>query len=100
VRRHRAMTMTAKEIENIVNRVLSERVGTYGFNGASVHVGQDHDGDEALFIEARYAHTDREIDPGAFYGLTSAVRAALAHAGEDRFPYIRHRFDERQRVAV
>lgn len=100
MRRHATMTVTVEQIEEIVNRVLTERVGAYGFNGATVRVGQDHDGDEALFIEARYAHTDREIDPGAFYGLTSVVRGALAAAGEDRFPYIRHRFDERQRVAV
>ncbi|MFO7858448.1 MAG: hypothetical protein R6V11_05935 [Ectothiorhodospiraceae bacterium] len=98
--RHTTMTKTDEQIETIVNRVLAERVGLYGFDGATVRAGVDHDGDAALFIEARYALTKSEIDAGAFYGLTSAVRAALAQTGEDRFPYIRHRFDERQQVAV
>lgn len=94
------MNETTERITEVVNSVLAERVGDYGFSGATVREDVDHDGDEALFIEARYALTESDIDAGAFYGLTSAVRAALAEAGEDRFPYIRHRFDERQRVAV
>jgi hypothetical protein len=87
-------------IDQTVNRVLSERVGEYGFTHATVYVGYDHDGDEALFIDAYYDHTEREIDPTAFYGLTSVVRAALDRIGEYRFPYIRHHFDAHQRVAV
>lgn len=96
------MTDTAdlKQVTDIVNRVLDERVGAFGFSEANVKGGYDHDGDEALFIDARYDHTEQEIDAGAFYGLTGAVREALAAAGEHRFPYIRHHFDERQRVAV
>jgi hypothetical protein len=94
------MEKTTEEIEAIVYVVLSERVGVYGFDGATVRAGLDHDGEEALFIEARYKLTENEIEAGAFYGLTSALRGALAETGEDRFPYIRHRFDERQRVAV
>jgi len=92
--------ISMKDLREIVERVLSERVGKYGLNDVRVQVGYDHDDDPALFIDAYYRLVDASVDPAAFYGLTGEVRRELAKHGEYKFPYIRNHFDESQKVAV
>lgn len=89
----------ARKAIEAVERVLKERMGPFGFQGAKVDPGWDHDGDPVLFIEARYNLSDRPIDAGVTFGLLRALREALEAAGETRFPHIRHHLDEQQQVA-
>jgi hypothetical protein len=83
-----------------IQRVLKERLARIGFQDATIEAAPDHDGDPSLFIYARYKYSRKPIDPSATFGLTTKLRRALEAVGETRFPYVRHKFDERQRVAT
>lgn len=91
---------TTQRARDIIDNVLREQVGAYGFRDANVSVGYDHDGDEVLFVDVYYDLMDRPVEPSAFYGLTAAIRGALQQEGESRFPHVRNHFNERQQVAV
>src|SRR5947209_4499942 len=83
----------------VIQRVLQERLAPMGFQGATIEAGRDHDGDPAIYIHARYKYSRKPIDTSPTYDLISIPRDALEEVGETRFPYVRHLFDERQRVA-
>ena len=74
-------------------------MGPFGYLGADVHAGRDHDDDPVIFIEARYALSEVPIDSKVAFGLVGALRDALESYGESRFPHLRHHFDDRQQVA-
>jgi hypothetical protein len=87
------------EVVEAIRRVLGERLQDLGFREARVYPGEDHDGEPVLFIEAHYGLREAPVDVTPTFGLHRALREALAEVGETRFPHVRHRFDERQRVA-
>ena len=88
-----------KKVIGAIEGVLKARMGRFGFKRASVRAGEDLDGDPALRIDAEYAYSEKPIDVRATVGLVTELRDALEKVGEDRFPYIRHHFDERQQTA-
>ena len=88
-----------KIVVTAIERILRKRMGSYGFERVAVSTGVDHDGDEVLFIDAEYKYLKRPIDVRATVGLTNELRDALERLGEDRFPHVRHRFDDRQSTA-
>lgn len=90
---------TLENARAVVNEILRERLARYGFREAEVTLGYDHDGDEALFIDAHYDLKNEPLPPRIFYGLTGVIRNALQEQGEPRFPHLRNHFDERQQVA-
>lgn len=86
------------DVQNAVERVLREQLGDSGFQKVQVKVGQDHDDDEILYVDA-YFDLQAQVDPERFYGLTTAVRGALELLNEFRFPHLRYHFPEGQKVA-
>lgn len=88
----------AQEAVAEIRRLLRERMGRFGFREADVRPGRDHDGDPVIFVEAAYDVSDAQIDPKVAISLIGEVRRALEALGEDRFPHIRHRIGERQKV--
>lgn len=91
--------MIDKKVISTIEAVLKARMGRFGFTRASVRAGEDHDGDPVLRIDAEYTYSEKPIDVRATYGLTTELRDALEKVGEDRFPHIKHHFDERQQTA-
>ncbi len=85
-----------EKVTGAVEAVLKARMGRFGFKRASVRAGEDHGGDPALFIDAEYDYSKKPVDVRATYGLVTEIRDALEEVGEFRFPYLRHRFDDRQ----
>ncbi len=88
-----------KKVISAIEGVLKARMGRFGFKRASVRVGEDLDGEPALRIDAEYTYQEKPIDVRATVGLITELRDALEKVGEDRFPYIKHHFDERQQTA-
>lgn len=86
------------QTKKIIRRALVEGMPDYALRNLSVRAGEDHDGSAVLFVEAEYALSDRAVDPAATAGLTSRLRELLWQAGETRFPHIRHRFAEGQKI--
>jgi hypothetical protein len=91
-----------KDIVALIERTVRETMGPFGLRGVEVRAGADHDGDPVIFVEAQYDLSERPIDPRLTAKLTSrlttTLRDRLWERGETRFPHVRHKFDERQKV--
>jgi hypothetical protein len=85
-------------IAELVRRTVQESMRGYGLRNVSVRAGADHDGDPVLFIEAEYDLTENPIDTTVTSALTTKLRDKLWERGESRFPHIRHKFAEGQKV--
>ena len=84
--------MTDEDIRRLADEVLRRTLGPYGFTRSEVASGFDHDGDPSLFVVAHF-NARHGVTPGrASVDAQSGLRDALAEQGEDRFPYIRHRY--------
>ena len=93
---HLQIMTVRPEVEQIIASTIGEAMQPFGFRAAIVRPGEDHAGDPALFIEVQYDPSDTPIDFSVTSSLTTIVRDKLWEQGERRFPYIRHKFDERQ----
>jgi hypothetical protein len=86
------------EIIDLIRQTVRESTLAYGFRDVTVRAGEDHDGDPVLFVESAYDLTDEPIDTKVTAALTTRLRDKLWAAGETRFPHLRHKFDENQKV--
>jgi hypothetical protein len=86
------------EIDQLVKEIVRESMQVYGLRNVSVRAGEDHEGEAVLFIEAEYDLSDTPIDTTVTAALTTKLRDKLWAAGETRFPHIRHKFPEAQKV--
>jgi len=88
----------APKIRQLIKREVGRLMKPYGLTGIEVFAGEDHDNDPILIIEATYKLSKRPVDPAVVSRLTSDLRQRLWKLGERRFPHIRHRFAEGQKV--
>lgn len=87
------------EVAREIEKALRTALLNYGFQGADINPGLDHDGDPVLFIDVRYRRSDAPVTADALIRAMRAVRRKLDDFGEERFPHIRHHFDDQQKVA-
>ncbi|MEQ1717320.1 MAG: hypothetical protein ABL907_15295 [Hyphomicrobium sp.] len=92
------MTPISRDIAALIEQTVRESMGPFGLKAVVVRGGEDHDGDPVIFVEAQYDLSETPIDTTVTAKLTSILRDRLWEAGEARFPHIRHKFDERQKV--
>jgi hypothetical protein len=81
-----------------INNLLKERMDRYGFDHAEIRIDDDHTGEPALFIDAYY-HLGEPLETLQLLRLLTDLRNGLVRQGERRFPYVRHHFNEKQRIA-
>jgi len=86
------------KVEDTVRSLFRDQLGRYGFERAEIHAGQDHSGDPALFIDAYYNLSREPLETLTLLRLLTELRNRLIRAGERRFPYVRHHFNEQQQV--
>lgn len=60
---------------------------------SEVRAGRDHDGDSALFVIAHYGPISKVPDEDTLLETVADVRQLLSKHGDERFPYVRHRFE-------
>ena len=82
----------------LVQETVRESMQPFGLREVSVRAGEDYEGDPVLFVEAEYDLTDTPTDTAVTAALTTKLRDKLWAAGETRFPHIRHKFSESQKV--
>jgi hypothetical protein len=87
-----------EQLIELVRATVRESMQAFGLRDVSVRAGEDHDGEPVLFIEADYDLSDTPIDTAVTAALTTKLRDKLWAAGETRFPHIRHKFPEAQKV--
>lgn len=80
----------------IIDAVLREKLGSYGFDHAEVKADVDHDGEPALFIDAVLKPNSQLVEGKIYSEAIGALSSALLRLGERRFPYLllRHPDDE------
>ena len=88
-----------ENIVELIKQTVRESMEPFGLRDVNVRAGEDHDGDPVIFVEAQYDLSERPIDTDVTAQLISILRGRLWERGETRFPHIRHRFDERQKVS-
>jgi len=76
------------EIQDIADEILAEALGEGEYDRVSVRSGLDHDDVPALFIEANLKKRTPVVSGVAYASALSALRKALLHRDEDRFPYL------------
>ena len=87
-----------EEIRTAIHDLLWQEAGDYGLHRITARVGEDHDGDPVIWIDADYKAKGKPIDPKVFASLGLKLRDKLWGMGESRFPHIRNRFSEKQKI--
>lgn len=83
----------------LIEQTVREAMQPFGLTAVEVRAGEDHDGDPVIYIEAQYEFSERPVNSSVTAKLTTTLRDRLWERGETRFPHVRHRFHERQKVA-
>jgi len=86
------------ELVELIKRTIHETMDPFGLRSVEVRAGEDHDGDPVIFVEAEYDLSETPLELGVTGELASVVRELVWKAGETRFPHIRHKFHEKQKV--
>jgi hypothetical protein len=96
----RSKQIISSKVEKTVEKVLRDRLSSDGFAGAEIRLpDRDFDGDPILVVDVNYRFLDRPISSKVTFSLTTEIRKALMALGESRFPQVRHRFNEQQKIA-
>jgi hypothetical protein len=86
--------MNIDEVKTIANEILRPRLGPFGFERLEVETHKDHDGDDALFITARYRSASETPGGDLLLEVLGSLHERLRESGELRFPYLEHRFPD------
>ncbi len=96
-----AMAVAGKisaKVTRKIRRLLKQEVGHYALRSIEMKVGEDHDGDPVLFIDAWYDLSLTRVDTmrvaetsGKLHDLARSMKLTI-------FPHLRHHFDEAQKV--
>jgi hypothetical protein len=84
--------MNPDQIAAVAERVLRPRLGPLGLDRVAVAVGRDHDGDPAIFVHVHYGRGSAVPSGQMLSDAHGALHEALQAEGEERFPYLDHRF--------
>ena len=79
--------MLTQDASNAVHEALASSLGE-GFARAAVRFGQDHDGDDALFVRAYLKPDAARPSSEASLQAMVALRSRLLAAGETRRSYL------------
>lgn len=87
-----ATHLELSEIEEIVNAILADKLGAYGFSHVEIEPRRDEDDKEFLFIRSVFGPSRQPFTgEQSVWAIHAAIQALVAR-GEDRFPLIVHKF--------
>lgn len=86
------MTMDDKQITKLADKTLKPFLRSLGFDRVEVEPGRDHDDAPSLFVTAYYRPGSKVPEGDVLLKALGALHKALLGAGEERFPYLDHRF--------
>jgi hypothetical protein len=84
--------MNTEQIAAVAKSILRPRLGLMGLDHVEVTAGYDHDGDPALFVTGYYQPGTGVPSGEVLSSSHGALHEALQEKGEERFPYLNHRF--------
>ena len=89
----------SEQVRQAIDEILRKDLEPYGYQRAEIEAREDHSGDPAIFVDALYGRTDLAVDVDVVARITHKLRNRLWELNEERFPYVKHHFDEDRKVA-
>jgi hypothetical protein len=90
--------MIRPEIATAIEETIAPAMRRMGYQGLRIEEGENHAGEPVIRVHVGYAAEGDPIDSKVTADLVYRLRVRLLELGEERFPHIRHHFDERQKV--
>jgi hypothetical protein len=86
--------MNGDRIVALADKTLRPLLGPLGLDRVEVVQGRDHDDVESLFVTAYYLKGSTVPQGNVLLSALGALHKAFVDAGENRFPYLDHRFSD------
>jgi phenylalanyl-tRNA synthetase alpha chain len=86
------MTMDNKQIAELADKTLKPFLSPLGLDRVEVEPGRDHDDAPSLFVTAYYRPGSKVPEGDVLLKALGALHKAFLDVGEERFPYLDHRF--------
>ena len=86
-------------VVDAVVALIRKEVGRFGLRDVRVVPATDFDGEPAIFVHADYEAEGDPVDTKITSRLVSKVCDIVWNLGETRFPYLKHHFNEDQKIA-
>ncbi len=80
------------ELLQIIGPILDKWLSHRGLVSFSLDSGEDHDGDPALFITARFGSDVHTLDTPSLLDSLNEIRSELRKHSDPRLPYMRYQF--------
>ena len=87
----------APEVRAAIETIIQEKLKGYDLESVSIEPGEDHDGDEAIFIELQYKLDTKPFDSSLPGSIRTELSNKLVHLGEFRYPYTSYRLIDGQK---
>lgn len=84
--------MDHKQIAGVAEKALKPFLGPLGLDHVGIEPGRDHDDTPSLFVTAYYRPGSKVPEGEVLLKALGALHKAFLDAGEERFPYLDHRF--------
>ena len=86
--------MNDTQIAGLAKRALEPILGSLGLERGEVAPGRDHDDTPSLFVTAYYRAGSTVPKGDVLLKALGSLHKAFIDAGEERFPYLDHRFSD------
>lgn len=90
--------MIRPEIAKAIEETVAPAMRRMGYQGLRMEEGENHAGEPVIWVHVDYAAEGDPIDSKVTADLVYRLRLRLLALDEERFPHIRHHFDEQQKV--
>jgi hypothetical protein len=91
------IAMDEKQIAGLANKTLKPLLEPLGLDRIEVKEGRDHDDAASVFVTAYYRAGSKVPQGDVLLKALGALHKAFRDVGEERFPYLDHRFSEGER---
>lgn len=92
------ITPLDSEIEASARSLLHDLLDEFGLDRIEIKPGEDYEGDPLIHIDAYFRLSKKPIDSKITTKALLDVFRKFRELGEDRFPFVRFHFHEKQRV--
>lgn len=87
-----------KSVQDSVRSHLHGLLDDFGLERIVIEPGEDYEGDPLINIDAYFRLSKKPVDLDATWKARAGLFRRLRDLGEDRFPYLRLHFNEKQKV--
>ncbi len=86
------------ETKALIEDVVRDHLNGFNVSPCEIVSFENHDGEASISVGICYLDAAKAISPTITIKLVTELRAKLVDAGDQRFPYVRHYFQEEQEI--